>query len=77
MVETKYNTNHHAGANAEARITARLRNSGDTANADSITKKGDSPNRTITNVHSSGSAKQHGEGNPGEGDWYGRKRTTV
>ena len=75
--EVKYNANHHAGANAEARIRNCLRNSGDTANADSVTKTGDSPNRTITNVHLSGSAKQHGPDHPGEGSITGRKRGAV
>jgi hypothetical protein len=77
MVETKYNTNHHAGANADARIKHRLQPSNDTANADSVTTTGHSPTRTVTSVHLSGSAKQHGSGHPGEGDVFGRKRTTV
>ena len=74
MTYVKYNSAHHAGATAEARIGNRLRNDGDTANADSVTTKGNSPNRTITNVHLSGSAKQHGPDNKGEGDINGSPR---
>jgi len=53
MGETKYNTSHHAGANAEARIRSRLRPSNDTAHAQSVTTVGNSPNRTVTSVHHS------------------------
>ena len=51
--EVKYNTSHHAGATADARIKHRLRPSNDTANADSVTTVGHSPNRTVTSVHHS------------------------
>jgi hypothetical protein len=53
MGETKYRQDHHAGATPEARIANRLRNSGDSANADVVVKKGDSPLRTYTNIHHS------------------------
>jgi hypothetical protein len=75
--EVKYNPNHHAGADADARIKSRLRPSNDTANADSVTTVGHSPTRTVTTTHLSGSAKQHGSGNPGEGDIQGNKRGVV
>ena len=71
--EVKYNTSHHAGANAEARIASRLRNSGG-EEADTITKTGDSARRTYTNIHNPGSARRHGEVNRGEGDIYGKPR---
>jgi hypothetical protein len=74
MPEIKYDRGHHAGATPEARIGNRLRNSGDAQNADSVVVKGNSPNRTITNVHLSGSAKQHGGPNKGEGDIHGGRR---
>jgi len=74
--EVKYNTSHHAGANADARIKHRLRPSNDTANADSVTTTGHSPTRAVTSVHHSRN-QQYGEGHPGEGSISGHKRTTV
>jgi hypothetical protein len=38
----------------EARITSRIRNSGDAKHADSVVQKGTGPTRTFTNVHESG-----------------------
>ena len=76
MVETKYNTSHHAGATPEARIANRLRNSGG-EEADHITKQGDGPTRVFHNIHNPGSARQHGEGNPGEGSITGKPRGVV
>jgi hypothetical protein len=52
-MEVKYRRDHHAGADAASRIASRLRNSGDTKNADAVIQKGDSPLRTYTNVHHS------------------------
>lgn len=74
--EVKYNANHHAGGTADARIASRLRNSGDTKNADTSVVHGTGPTRTHTNVHLSGSAKQHGraEGGP---DINGNRRGDV
>ena len=74
--EVKYNTGHHAGANAEARINSRLRNSGG-EEADTTVKTGTGPTRTFHNIHNPGSARQHGSGNPGEGDIRGNKRGVV
>jgi hypothetical protein len=74
MAHIKYDTSHHAGANADARIASRLRNSGDAKNADSVTVKGSSPERTITNVHLSGHQAQHGPDHKGEGNIYGQPR---
>jgi hypothetical protein len=74
--EVKYNTSHHAGATPEARIASRLRNSGG-EEADHIVQKGSGPTRTFTNIHHPGSARQHGPGNPGEGDIRGHKRGVV
>ena len=74
--EVKYNTSHHAGATPEARVASRLRNSGDTANADHVVVKGSGPTRTATNIHHS-RVQQYGEGHPGEGDIHGNKRGVV
>jgi hypothetical protein len=76
MGEVKYDKSHHAGATPEARIANRLRNSGDTANADHVVQKGDGPTRTFTNIDNS---RQHryGPGHPGEGDIRGNKRGVV
>ena len=76
MTEVKYNTSHHAGGTPEARIASRLRNSGDTKNADHVVQKGDGPTRAFTNIHNS-RQRTHGEGNPGEGDIQGNKRGVV
>jgi hypothetical protein len=59
MPEVKYRQ-HHSGSTPEERISSRLRNSGDVANADHVVQKGDSPLRTFTNIYHGGSAKQHG-----------------
>jgi hypothetical protein len=76
MVEERYDKSHHAGATPEARIANRLRNSGGDG-ADHHAVHGTGPTRTHTNIHSSAGAKQHGAGNPGEGDVRGNKRTVV
>jgi hypothetical protein len=76
MVETKYDRNHHAGADAEARIRHRLRPSNDTAHADSVTTVGHSPTRAVTSVHHSRN-QTYGEGHPGEPGIDGNKRGTV
>ena len=74
--EVKYDKSHHAGGTPEPRIASRLRNSGG-EEADHIVQKGSGPTRTFTNIHHPGSARQHGPGNPGEGDISGGKRGTV
>jgi hypothetical protein len=71
--EVKYNTNHHAGPNAQARINSRERNSGG-EEADQIVKSGTGPRRVFHNIHNPGSARQHGADNAGEGDLFGNKR---
>ena len=58
------------------RIAKRLRNSGG-EEADVVTKTGDGPTRVFHNIHNPGSARQHGSGNPGEGDINGQKRGVV
>jgi hypothetical protein len=55
-VETKYDRSHHAGGTAEARIAARLLNSGADANPDVHVRKGDGPTRTDHNIHLKGHA---------------------
>jgi hypothetical protein len=77
MSEDRYDKSHHAGGTPEARIASRLRTSGDTKNADHSVRHGTGPTRTDTHIFSSGTAKQHGEGHPGEGDITGAKRGVV
>jgi hypothetical protein len=55
MPHIRYNTSHHSGAGPEARITNRLRNSGDAKTADVTVQKGSGPTRTFSNVHHSAS----------------------
>ena len=57
-------------------IASRLRNSGG-EEADHIVQKGSGPTRTFTNIHHPGSARQHGSGNPGEGDINNKPRGVV
>ncbi len=59
MTEVKYDRFHHAGATPEARIAARLRNSGGT-DANHIVQKGEGPTRTFHNVHNAGHKIQPG-----------------
>ena len=89
MAEERYDRNHHAGGTPEARIAARYRNSGDTANADHVVQTGNSPNRLFTNIHSHGQGGprrrvdlekggiKSGLGAPEEPDITGRKRDVV
>jgi hypothetical protein len=74
--EVKYNTSHHAGADADARIRSRLKPSNDTANAERVTTVGHSPTRTITSVHHS-RVHEHGKPSPGEGDINNKPRGVV
>jgi hypothetical protein len=50
--EVKYH-----GPSPQERIANRLKNSGEGANPDYTVKQGDSPNRTISNVHHSAGQK--------------------
>lgn len=74
--EVKYDRSHHAGATPEARIANRLKNSGG-EEADHHAVHGTGPTRTHTNIHNPGSARQHGQDDPGEGDINGNKRGVV
>ena len=74
--EVKYNTSHHAGGTPEARIASRLRNSGDTANADHHAVHGTGPVRTHTNIFHSRN-QQYGEGHMGVGSITGKPRGVV
>jgi len=74
MVEIKTHRDHPSSM-AE-RIHRRERNSGG-EEADTIVKTGDGARRTFHNIHNPGSARQHGEGNPGEPSIVGTRRTTV
>jgi hypothetical protein len=73
MTEVKYDKSHHAGATPEARIAARLRNSG-SPEADHHAVHGTGPTRAHTNIHSTGHVLQRGGDNKGEGDVYGNPR---
>ena len=53
-VETKYDKSHHAGGTPEARINARLRNSGAGAFPDTTVQNGSSAQRVFHNVHLAG-----------------------
>jgi hypothetical protein len=63
-----------SGKSNEQRIADRLKGSNDSSTADTIAKHGDGPTRTITSVHHSGSAKQHGPANEGEANIIGGER---
>jgi hypothetical protein len=73
MAEVKYRQDHHAGSTPEARVAARLKNSGG-EEADHIIQSGSGSRRLFHNVHLSGTARQHGKENPGEGSISGGKR---
>jgi hypothetical protein len=73
MVEVKYRTDK---GGPERRTADRLKNSGDAKHADYVVQKGNSPERTFTNIHHTRN-QQYGEGHPGEGDIRGHKRGVV
>jgi hypothetical protein len=56
--EVKYDKSHPSGGTPEARIAARLRNSGGDQ-ADTIVKTGEGPRRVFTNIRNSGTYKEH------------------
>jgi hypothetical protein len=63
MGEVKYDKSHPAGGTAEARISSRLRNSGEGLNADTVVQKGSGPTRTFHNIVRSPNV-DHGTGGP-------------
>ena len=63
----------HSGKSMEQRVADRLKNSGAGANPDHSVVHGTGPTRTHTNIHSSGSLKQHGADATGT-DIYGNSR---
>jgi hypothetical protein len=73
MTEVRYDKSHHAGGAPEARVAHRLKNSGG-VEADHVIQSGSGSRRLFHNVHLSGSARQHGKENPGEGSITGGKR---
>jgi hypothetical protein len=73
-VEIKTHRDHPASM--EERIRRRERNSGG-EEADTIVKSGEGARRTYHDIHNPGSARQHGEGHPGEGDISGNRRGVV
>jgi hypothetical protein len=88
MGEVKYNP-HHSGNSPEQRVAARLKTSGDTANADRSVVHGTGPTRTHTHIfeRGQGGSAQRVDlekggikpnlGNPGEGSIIGTKRGVV
>jgi hypothetical protein len=59
MAEERYDKSHHAGGTPEARIAARLRNSGG-EHCDHSVQHGSGPTRTYTNIHSNaGQQRSH------------------
>jgi hypothetical protein len=56
------------------KVADRLKGSNDHSTADTVVTHGTGPTRTVTSVHHSGSAKQHGPAHSGEGDITGHKR---
>jgi hypothetical protein len=70
--EVKYKS----ASGPEEIINKRMRNSGGEG-ADKVIKSGEGVRRVYHNIHLSGSAKQHGSGNPGEADIHGHKRGVV
>jgi hypothetical protein len=73
MTEIKYDKSHHAGGTPEARIAARLRNSGETKEEDHSVVHGTGPTRTHTNIHVKGNVLQRGSDEKGV-DIYGNTR---
>jgi hypothetical protein len=61
----------------EQRIANRLKSSCDYSSADVHSNQGTGPTRVHTAIHHGGTARQHGSGNPGEGDISGHKRGVV
>jgi hypothetical protein len=72
MPEIKYKS----ARGPEEIINRRLRNSGG-EEADKTIKTGDGVRRVYHNIHLTGTAKQHGPDNKGEGDIYGRPRGSA
>jgi hypothetical protein len=58
-MEVKYDKSHHAGGTPEARIAARLRNSGG-EESDHTVVHGTGPTRTYTNIGHKGNVQQRG-----------------
>jgi hypothetical protein len=67
--------NKLTGKSMEQRIADRLKPS--CGDADVQVTHGSGPTRTVTAIHHGGTARQHGSGNPGEGDIHGHKRGVV
>jgi hypothetical protein len=76
MMTVEIKTNPRHPASMAERISRRLRNSGG-EEADTTVKTGDGPTRVFHNIHNPGSARQHGQGDPGEPGIDGAKRGTV
>jgi hypothetical protein len=73
MPEIKTRSDHPRSM--EQRIADRLKPS--CGDADVQVTHGTGPTRAVTAIHSSGSAKRHGEVSRGEGDLAGRPRGVV
>jgi len=66
----------HSGKSMEQRVADRLKNSGDTANAQHSVVHGTGPTRTYTNIHHS-RVHEHGKPSPGEGNIFGEPRGSA
>jgi hypothetical protein len=75
MVEVKTHSMHPSSM--EQRINNRLKPSAGAGAGDVQVTKGTGPTRTVTTIHHCAGARQHGDGNPGEGDINGNKRGVV
>jgi hypothetical protein len=53
-METRYDSNHHAGSGPEERIASRLKNSGAGAQPNVTTKQGEGAQRVYHNIHGAG-----------------------
>ena len=72
MVEIK--TSPHHPRSMQQRVADRLKPSAGAGAGDEQVTTGNSPNRVVTTVHHSGSAKRHGGPNEGEGNISGGRR---
>ena len=63
-----------SGKSNEQRIADRLKGSNDQSMADTIVTHGKGPTRTVTSIHHSGGAKQHGPVDHGGPNIQGGKR---
>jgi hypothetical protein len=76
MTEIKTHRDHPSSM--EQRIRDRLKPSAEPQRgAGPQVTVGSGPTRTVTTIHHTANTRQHGQGDPGEGDISGNKRGTV